>query len=249
MDFNLTGAGFGARSQVGLAQRTDLMQRVKKTEDIHPREEPKPVETKEKRPEDRFTPTEADDRPKIHQRKAEQVIKRFMPETGLGVKAQKTNEKDTKQALIKQQDVDEAKAKVPLDNASRIGLMYQQAQRKKNAEQGPLNNDRPAQSQQGQLKNFLGNLRKFVKTEYDQYTKTEISTYNRRNLREILGALGDNVKTFDDKAAKDRRDRQVNGDVKKAYNKHYAATASKNLKLFNEDPMQDPNYSALELTA
>lgn len=256
MSINLTGTNALMRSQLtGATQRTGLTKHIQKEEDIEVRREVRsePKDVKEQK--DKYTPGVDSQQPRVHRKKAEQVIQRFVSETGQNKDAKKAQTKDTEAAKRAQQagegeDTQQAKAKVPLDNASRIGLMYQQAVRKKNAQKERVASDnRAAQNQQGRLKNFLGNLRKYVKLEYQQYTKPEISTYSRRNLREILGALGDNVKAFDNKAQKDRRDRIDITDGPKGYNKHYAATASRHLKLFNEDPMQDPNYNPFEMIA
>ena len=110
---------------------------------------------------------------------------------------------------------------------------------------GVDNNAQHQFSQSRQLKQFLNNLRELVKKEYMQ----DATTYSRKNYREILQALGYEVKSFDNKAEKDRRDR-MNGQIAlKKFNKHYAAQANRHLRLFNEDPMQDPNYDPFQMIA
>lgn len=256
MAVNLTGANnMAMQSQMtGAAQRAKPRRVVRR--EVQVRHEPTTKQTtSRKAPKDKFTKG-AGKKPKTHQKKAKQVMQRFVATTAASTSLKKTaKKKETDQSQQTQhapqeEGADKAQTNVPLDNASRIGLMYQQKMRRQRAKKGRVQNDRGPQSQQTRLKGFLSNLKKAVKLEYQQYTKTDISTYSKRNLREILTALGDGVKSFDDKAAKDRRDRQnSNGVGKKFYNRHYAATASKRLKLFNEDPMQDPNYSPFEMIA
>lgn len=256
MSLNLTGANLPMRAQMtGIAsQRSDMGMIRRREETRIDREETTTRERSETRdaPKDKYTPTAAEDQPKTHQKKAQQVIARFVSETDNTGQAKKAQTHDTKMAkkqaeAREQGDAKETGNKAPVDNASRIGLMYQQKMRKQKGEQFQVGE---RNAQQPKLKQFLGNLKNYVKLEYQQYTKSDISTYSRRNLREILSALGDDVKAFDNKAVKDRRDRQ-NTSVAglKFYNKHHATQATRNLKLFNEDPMQDPNYNPFEMIA
>ncbi|MFP4498310.1 MAG: hypothetical protein ACLFQV_08880 [Vulcanimicrobiota bacterium] len=211
-----------------------------------------------KRQKDQFTRTATDDQaPRTHQKKTQQVMNHFVSQTSTGKTAKKAQNQDAQKArdseFTRKEEggSQQPQSNVPLDNASRIGLMYQQKVRKKQQQKGKIQ-ERPAnagQTQQGQLKKFLGNLRKIVKNEYQQYTRAEISTYSRGNLRDVMSALGENVKAFDNKAAEDRRMRSDVNVAPKFFNKHYAIKAGKNLKLFNEDPMNDPNYDPFEMIA
>ncbi len=258
MALNLTGANVAMRSQMtGIPQRQDGMSVRRREVQVRHREEITTQREKPTRetPTDKFTPSNLDDtKPKVRQRKAQQVIARYVSDTGNAKSAKDAQTKDTKQVIKQEEPKSQEKPqdnapKAPVDNASRIGLMYQQKMRKQKSQQGKVNNDQPA-AQQNRLKSFLGNLKKMVKLEYQQYTKPEISPYSRRNLREVMSALGENVKAFDNKSLKDRKDRQ-NSNVSnlKFYNKHHASRASRHLKLFHGDPMQDPNYDPFEMIA
>lgn len=247
MAMNITGSNMAMRSQmVGLPQHT-------KTRATEHRMEAKTVQQPEKQKEAQKTPKEtyskgAEERPKAHQRKVEQVITRYVASTGKKSDANKAQTRDAERAREKahtreQQGADQPKAKVPLDNAARIGLMYKSKQRQQSQQtQGRVQNDNNnQQTQQGRLRSFLSNLRQYVDMEYKQYGSTDNSLYSRRNLREILSALGHETKAFDNKAKKDRKDRTSGAAGIKSYNKNYEIRARKNLKLFQEDPMsQDP---------
>lgn len=248
MPVNLTGTNMAMRAQmVGVPQRIGVTKKAQKQQEAHITQEPK-KQTKAKKQQDSFQRSSQAKR--SHQRKAQQVIRRFVATTGHARKSQKAQKKNIQQTQTARhsQEQQQQQAKVPLDNASRIGLMYQQAMRNKKKAKGKVQNDNNAQTHHKQLKRFLANLRQYVNLEYKQYTKSELSLYSRRNLREILSALGHQTKAFDNKAAKERR-RQQTGGVSRRYNKHYAARASKSLKLFNEDPMQDPSYDPFEMIA
>jgi hypothetical protein len=251
MSFDFSGINMATRSQmIGFPQQVGLTKHVQKEEKTEIQEEREKPQIREKEREEDKTQI-SEQAPKTHQRKAQQVIRRFVAETGETKDAKQTQEKDTKHTQIKAQERDEKiqqeHAKAPVDNASRIGLMYQQSMRNKRKLDGQQAQVDQAGAQPKQLKRFLSNLRQYVNMEYKQYTNPDISTYTRRNLREILAALGEGTKAFDDKAAKDRRDRQTGNVEDKKFNKFYAATASKQLKLFNEDPIQDFNYTPFQL--
>jgi hypothetical protein len=230
-------------------KRTSENKEAQRHEPLPSQEQDKKV--KEEKERDSYTRGARSETPKTHQKKTNQVLKHFISQTDAKKKIDKQDKTNKKAATQDAQEPEQQQAKVPLDNASRIGLMYQQQmrkQQKKGQQESRVGKDGPPPQQQ-QMKRFLANVREFVKTEYKQYTRPEISPYSRRNLREILSALGEEVKAFDNKIGKDRRDRQKGVEDNKSFNRHYAATASKNLKLFADDPMMDLNYEPVEMTA
>jgi hypothetical protein len=241
------------KHQVAQKRHTDSKE-IERQEPQHSTEEPKGKAKEEK---DTFQSSGAKggETPKTHQKKTNQVLRHFISQTDAKKKIDKQKETEKSQNAKDSKGTkgaEQEQSKVPLDNASRIGLMYQQQMRKQKqkgesrVDRGPQNEQ---QQQQAQMKRFLANVRDFVKTEYKQYTRPEISPYSRRNLREILSALGDEVKAFDNKIGKDRRNRQKGIDDDKFFNRHYAVNASRNLKLFTDDPMMDGNYEPMEMIA
>jgi len=247
MAMNVTGSDMAMRSQmVGIPQHASV-RRAKRQQETKVVKQPEQQKATKKAPRDTYTRSKSDQQPKAHRRKINQVMTRYVASTGKKTDAQKAQTKDTEQAREQahtrgEQAPKQPKAKVPLDNAARIGLMYKSQQRKGNRKaQSRLHQESSPQhqTQHQQLKKFLSNLREYVNLEYKQYGSQQNSLYSRRNLREILTALGYQTKAFDNKTAKDRNKRNSGVTNLKSYNKHYEIRARKSLKLFNEDPMQD----------
>lgn len=245
MAINVTGSNMAMRSQmVGIPQRASV-KKTKQQQEAKPAKEPEKQKATKKAPRETYTRSKPD-QPKAHRRKINQVMTRYVAGTGKKTEAHKAQTKDTEQAqqqahTREEQAPQQPKAKVPLDNAARIGLMYKSQQRKGTGRaQSKVSSDSPQQpqTQHQQLKKFLSNLREYVNLEYKQYGKQDNSLYSRRNLREILTALGYQTKAFDNKTSKDRNKRNSGVVNLKSYNKHYEVKARKSLKLFNEDPMQ-----------
>lgn len=241
MAMNLSGTNMAVRSQmIGLPQQVRTG-RVEQQQETPIFKQPEKQKESQETPKESFTKSSGEEQPKAHRRKEQQVMTRYVSTTGKKTETQKAQTKEAKNAEEQKQAAEnkasyEPKAKVPLDNAARIGLMYKSQQRQA---KGNVQNDNTNAGQQKQLKSFLNNLKQYVEQEYKQYGTPENSLYTKRNLREILSALGYETKAFDNKAAKDRKERTSTGSAKvKSYNKHYDVSARKHLKLFNEDPMQ-----------
>jgi len=86
-----------------------------------------------------------------------------------------------------------------------------------------------------QRRQFASNLQKWVDVEYKQFVKSNDPLYTRRNLREILSALGDQ----DPSVKKNRFDKDSVGKNSIAfskYNKHNITQASKAMRIFEEIP-------------
>ncbi|MCD4786287.1 MAG: hypothetical protein K8T10_20885 [Candidatus Eremiobacteraeota bacterium] len=249
MAANITGSNMAMRSQmVGIHQHTSS-KKTKRHQETKTIREPEKQKATKKPPKETYTRSKSDQQPKAHRRKINQVMTRYVAGTGKKTESQKAQIKDTEQAKqqgqAKEGQEQQPKAKVPLDNAARIGLMYKSQQRKGTKQtQSRVSNDTPQQpqTQHQQLKKFLSNLRQYVNLEYKQYGSQNNSLYSRRNLREILTALGHQTKAFDNKTSKDRNKRNSGVSNLKSFNKHYEAKARKSLKLFgnehkeNEDP-------------
>lgn len=102
-----------------------------------------------------------------------------------------------------------------------------------------------------QRKQFAENLRKWVQLEYSQFTKNADPLYTRRNLREILNALGDSdSKTNKYSSKEDSVGKNKIGFSK--FNKYNITQASQALKLFeeiNSPESEMQNLSELDLVA
>lgn len=72
--------------------------------------------------------------------------------------------------------------KYSFDTSGMIRLRYQQA---KATDANPQTTSTPA----AQKEKFLQNLYRQVRTEYEQFVKSDDNTYTRKNLRDIMGAL------------------------------------------------------------
>ena len=244
---NLTGTNMAKRANmVGLPQRA----RTKRTETRQQTvtTQPTPQQKQQKQVQkDTFTKQSAQDKPKAHRRKVQSVMTRYVASTGKKTDAQKAQSKDTKEAqkqafAREKQDLPQPKAKTPLDNASRIGLMYKSKMRQQAHKAGRRmvgEQQQQPQGQQARLKRFLGNLRQYVNLEYKQYGSQDNSLYSRRNLREILTALGHETKAFDNKVKKDRMSRTTGTVEHKPYNKHYEIRAQRNLKMYQDDLLRE----------
>ena len=128
-----------------------------------------------------------------------------------------------------------------LDNAKQIQYSFSKTMEETNA--GNEAKQRP----ELQRKKFAQNLRKWVDVEYKQYVKDSNPLYSRRNLREILNALGN----FESKTNKSNKkdDAKNNSEVSfSAFNKYNVTQATKTLHIFDEIQVPD-NYEAFELIA
>jgi len=85
-----------------------------------------------------------------------------------------------------------------------------------------------------QRKQFADNLRKWVDVEYKQFVKQNDPLYTRRNLREILSALGDQDPSS--KKVKSDRDNSKTTVQFSKFNKYNITQASKAMRIFEEIP-------------
>lgn len=124
-----------------------------------------------------------------------------------------------------------------LDTSKLIQLGFQKAQEAKE------NQEAKQQRPDIQRKQFAENLKKWVDVEYKQYVKDNDPLYSRRNLREILQALGDSdTKTQKKDSAKDSTGKNTVSFSK--FNKYNITQASTALKLFTEiSSVEDPTYA------
>lgn len=245
---NLTGANMAKHStMVGLPQRPTA-KRVEHRQETHVRDTPTEQKQQRSVQKDTFTrQTSPDqDQPKTHRRKVQNIMTNYVASTGKKTGASEAQKKDhveaKKQEHAREKEEAQTAAKTPLDNAARIGLMYKAKTRQQahgvNRRSVGEEQQQP-QAQQQRLKSFLNNLKEYVQLEYKQYGTQENSLYSRRNLREILSALGHETKAFDNKAKKDRMNRTTGTSEVKSYNKHYETRARGNLKMYQDDLMRE----------
>lgn len=98
-----------------------------------------------------------------------------------------------------------------------------------------------------QRKKFAENLKKWVEVEYKQYVKDNDPLYSRRNLREILQALGDTEVKGKKNGKKD--DSTGKSEVSfSSFNKYNIDKASSTLKIFEEIQVPD-DHTPFELVA
>lgn len=169
--------------------------------------------------------------------------KRVSDETVLDTK-NKTGETSESQEAKKPVATKQAQRTVAtgaLDNAKQIQHSFSKTLDETNA--GNEAKQRP----ELQRKKFAQNLRKWVDVEYKQYVKDNNPLYSRRNLREILNALG-NFEAKTNKTSK-KDDAKNNSQVSfSAFNKYNVTQATKTLHIFDEIQVPD-NYEAFELVA
>ncbi len=245
---NLTGANMAKHStMVGLPQRPTA-KRVEHRQETQVRDTPTEQKHHKSIQKDTFTrqTSQEQDQPKTHRRKVQNMMTNYVASTGKKTGAHEAQSKDhveaKKQEHAREKEEAQTTAKTPLDNAARIGLMYKAKTRQQahgvNRRQVGEEQQQP-QAQQQRLKSFLNNLKEYVQLEYKQYGTQENSLYSRRNLREILSALGHETKAFDNKVKKDRMNRGSGTSEVKSYNKHYETRARSNLKMYQDDLMRE----------
>lgn len=95
-----------------------------------------------------------------------------------------------------------------------------------------------------QRKVFINNLRKWVDLEYQQYIKSDTALYTRRNLREILQALGEQETSNIRRTSARKRNLSDTKVEFSNYNRYNVDQASKVLKIFEEveTPRQELQY-------
>ncbi|MBR0518290.1 hypothetical protein IJJ97_00705 [bacterium] len=169
--------------------------------------------------------------------------KRVSDETVLDTKnkaGETAESKETGKAVAPKQ-AQKTAGTTTLDNAKQIQYSFSKTMDEANA--GNETKQRP----EVQRKKFAQNLRKWVDVEYKQYVKDSNPLYSRRNLREILNALG-NFEAKTNKSSK-KDDAKNNSEVSfSSFNKYNVTQATKTLHIFDEIQVPD-NYEAFELVA
>jgi len=131
------------------------------------------------------------------------------------------------------------KPRVLLDNTARMNWEFQ-ANQKSQASEG----ETPQTSPQVQKRQFLTRLKGMVDLEYQQYVKSDTALYSRRNLREIMSALGGqedpNLRKLE---SEDRSSKETNeappGELE-GYNKFNQMRAANSLRILHEHQQQPP---------
>lgn len=83
---------------------------------------------------------------------------------------------------------------------------------------------------------FLRNFFRLVDIEYKQFVKSDDAVYSRKNLREILAALGETINPFS--AKKKRQEDRDRVPDKRGFNKLTQRLAGRTLKIF-DDPEEE----------
>lgn len=128
-----------------------------------------------------------------------------------------------------------------LDNSKQIQFSFNKTLDE--AQSGQETKQRP----EVQRKKFAENLKKWVEVEYKQYVKGNDPLYSRRNLREIMQALGD-TEVKSKKTGKKESSADKNEVSFSAFNKYNINQASNTLKIFEEIQVPD-DHTFFELVA
>ncbi len=121
--------------------------------------------------------------------------------------------------------------RVLLDTSSQIQHKFQKVLNQQQQQQPNAQNRMKPDVQRRQ---FADNLRKWVDVEYKQFVKQNDPLYTRRNLREILSALGDQDPSA--KKTKSDRDNSKTTVQFSKFNKYNITQASKAMRIFEEIP-------------
>lgn len=136
------------------------------------------------------------------------------------------------------------RGRVAFDTSAQIQWKFNQAQTKQGG------SSESAQTQpELQKRQFLSRLQDMVKTEYQQYVKSDDALYSRRNLREIMSALNQED-PYSKRLSKEQDTRSTNAPREvEGYNKFNAMRASRSMQVVQERAQQDQQEPALQLVA
>jgi hypothetical protein len=159
------------------------------------------------------------------------VQRRFVAEDHQEEKKTKEGKSDIEsQDLLSKQ---ETKGKLMLDTSSQIQHRFAKFQMLQQQQQA-TNQKRLKPEIQRRV--FAENLRKWVDVEYKQFVKQNDPLYTRRNLREILQALGEQESPQAKKTKLERDTAGKNKTQYTKYNKYNITQASKAMRIFEEIP-------------
>ncbi|MHC9540224.1 MAG: hypothetical protein AB9903_11960 [Vulcanimicrobiota bacterium] len=166
----------------------------------------------------------------VARQQAKSVQRRFVAEEYKQEQKAKGAESELTQDL---QHLDSSKTqqqgRVMLDTSSQIQHKFQKVL----TQQQPTNQNR--MKPDIQRRQFADNLRKWVDVEYKQFVKQNDPLYTRRNLREILSALGDQDPSAKKTKSSDRDTSKTTVQFSK-FNKYNITQASKAMRIFEEIP-------------
>lgn len=220
-------------SMVGIPQNTIPTKQVNKDLDQGKQimETDKSEETMETDKERANVQNQGNQAPTVTKYQTQGIQRRLIAEDHQEEKKTKgTNRELESQDLLAKQ---ETKGKLLLDTSSQIQHRFQKYQMLQQQQQASTQKRLKPDVQR---RIFAENLRKWVDVEYKQFVKNNDPLYTRRNLREILQALGEQESPT---AKKAKMDRDVAGKSKTQYtkyNKYNITQASKALRIFEEIP-------------
>lgn len=166
----------------------------------------------------------------VARQQAKSVQRRFVAEEYKQEQKAKGAESELAQDL---QHLDSSKTqqqgRVLLDTSSQIQHKFQKVL----TQQQPNTQNR--MKPDIQRRQFADNLRKWVDVEYKQFVKQNDPLYTRRNLREILSALGDQDPSAKKTKSSERDTSKTTVQFSK-FNKYNITQASKAMRIFEEIP-------------
>jgi|GEM_PF-972054 len=172
----------------------------------------------------------------VARQQAKSVQRRFVAEDYKQEQKAKGAESELSQDL---QHLDSSKTqqqgRVMLDTSSQIQHRFQKVLTQQQQQPNTQNRMKP----DVQRRQFADNLRKWVDVEYKQFVKQNDPLYTRRNLREILSALGDQDPSS--KKVKSDRDTSKTTVQFSKFNKYNITQASKAMRIFEEIPSNIDN--------
>jgi hypothetical protein len=219
-------------SMVGVPQQTGDTKKVNKDLDQGQQvsETDKPEESQEQKKDNANVNNQGNKAENVGRQQARQIQRRYVAEdTKQELKSEGKEAPEQMQDLPGQQ-----KTKgVMLDTSAQIQFKFQkfvgQQQQMQQA------NNQAKMKPDVQRKQFAENLRKWVDVEYKQFVKQNDPLYTRKNLREILSALGEQEGPQGKKTSRDRETGKNTVQFSK-FNKYNITKASQAMRIFEEIP-------------
>jgi hypothetical protein len=218
-------------SMVGVPQQTGQTKQVNKDLDQGQQitETEKPEESQEQRQDNANVNNQGSKTENVSRQQARQIQRRYVAEDTQ--QELKTNGKEMEQT----QDLPgQQKSKgVVLDTSAQIQFKFQKFVGEQ--QQMQQANSQAKMKPDVQRKQFAENLRKWVDVEYKQFVKQNDPLYTRKNLREILSALGEQDGPQSKKTSRDRETGKNTVQFSK-FNKYNITKASQAMRIFEEIP-------------
>ncbi|MDQ7822811.1 MAG: hypothetical protein RDV48_08470 [Candidatus Eremiobacteraeota bacterium] len=229
-------------SMVGIPQQTGQTKQVNKDLDEGKQitETDKPDDSQELTKDKANVNSQGNQMESVSRQQSRSVARRYVAEDyKTEQQAKGTENEQVQDSQLNQQSGTQPKGRLFLDTSSQIQHSFQKMQEQQLQQQSA--NNQAKMRPDVQRKIFAENLRKWVDVEYKQFVKQNDPLYTRRNLREILQALGDQD-TQTKKTKSSSTDSLGKNSVQYSrYNKYNITQASKAMRIFEEIPSNIDN--------